>query len=254
MLALIVSACIAVAIERYAANVGSIMKRIPWPTIVIAVVFIYTATDIMIEKSEGVVISTFFIGAIIGVSLISRVHRSEELRLIGFRFEDDDSKFGWDTLQHLEIPVLAPHRPGGRTLDEDERELRIWHHLDADIPVVFVEVSLGDTSDFFQEPVLDIRHEGGRYVIRVSHCTAVAPMIASMALTLNGTTKPVEVHFGASPFWQWEIPSRERALHVLHVLPPCSAARLSVSLRSERNHRHDQQEHRSTNASRAEEL
>lgn len=198
VMVLIVSACIAVVIERYAANVGSIMKRIPWSTIVIAVVFIYTATDIMIEKSEGLMISTFFIAAIIGVSLISRVHRSDELRLIGFRFKDDDSRFRWNTLQHLETPVLAPHRPGGRTLDEKERELRIWHHLHDDIPVVFVEVSLGDTSDFFQEPVLNIRHEGGRYVIRVSHCTAVAPTIASMALALNGTTKPIEVHFGWS--------------------------------------------------------
>ena len=195
---LIISACIAVVIERYSANAGSLIKRIPWRTVLIGVVFIYTAIDIMIEKSEGLVISTFFIAAIMGVSLISRIVRSDELRLIGFRFKDKDSKFRWDTLQHLEIPVLAPHRPGGRTLDEKERELRIWHHLDADIPVVFVEVSLGDTSDFFHEPILDIRHEGGRYVIRVSHCTAIAPTIASMALSLNGTTKPIEVHFGWS--------------------------------------------------------
>lgn len=198
VMVLIVSACIAVLIELYSAKTGSFIKRVPWPTVAIALVFFYTATDIMIEKSEGLIISAFFIAAIIGISLISRIVRSDELRVVGFRFADEHSKFRWETLIHLETPVLAPHRPGGRTLDEKERELRIWHHLHDDIPVVFVEISLGDTSDFFQEPILNIRHEGGRYVIRVSHCTAIAPTIASMAILLNGTTKPIEVHFGWS--------------------------------------------------------
>lgn len=195
---LILSACVAVTIERCRANTGSAMRRIPWPTVVITLVFLYTAIDIMIEKSEGLIISLFFIAAIMGVSLISRIVRSDELRVERFQFANNDSKFRWNTLQHLEIPVLAPHRPGGRTLDEKERELRIWHHLDDDIPVVFVEISLGDTSDFFQEPMLDIRHEGGRYVIKVSRCTSIAPALAAMALALNGTTKPVELHFGWS--------------------------------------------------------
>ena len=46
--------------------------------------------------------------------------------------------------------------------------------------------------------MLDIRHEGGRYVIKVSRCTSIAPALAAMALALNGTTKPVELHFGWS--------------------------------------------------------
>ena len=198
VMVLILSACVAVMIERYRENVGSAMRRTPWGTVLITIVFLYTATDIMIEKSEGLIISLFFIAAIMGVSLISRVVRSDELRVVRFQFANNDSKFRWNTLQHLEIPVLAPHRPGGRTLDDKERELRIWHHLDDEIPVVFVEVSLGDTSDFFQEPMLDIRHDGGHYIIRVSRCTSIAPALAAMALSLSGTTKPVELHFGWS--------------------------------------------------------
>ena len=198
VMVLILSACVAVTIERYRERIGSTWGRVPWPTVIITVVFLYTAVDIMIEKSEGLVISLFFIAAIMGVSLVSRIVRSDELRVVRFQYANNDSKFRWNTLQHVEIPVLAPHRPGGRTLDEKERELRIWHHLDDEIPVVFVEISLGDTSDFFQEPVLDIRHEGGRYIIRVSHCTSIAPAIAALALSLNGTTKPIELHFGWS--------------------------------------------------------
>ena len=198
VMVLILSACVAVVIERYRERAGSTWSRIPWTTVIITLVFFYTAIDIMIEKSEGLIISMFFIGAIMGVSIISRCVRSDELRVVRFQFANNESRFRWNNLQHLEIPVLAPHRPGGRTLDEKERELRIWHHLSDEIPVVFVEISLGDTSDFFQEPVLDIRHEGGRYIIRVSRCTSIAPAIAAMALSLNGTTKPVELHFGWS--------------------------------------------------------
>lgn len=180
---LILSACVAVMIERYRERTGSAVSRIPWLTVIITLVFLYTAVDIMIGKSEGLIISMFFIGAIMGVSIISRCVRSDELRVVRFQFANNESKFRWNTLQHLEIPVLAPHRPGGRTLDEKERELRRWHHLADEIPVVFVEISLGDTSDFFQEPMLDIRHEGGRYIIRVSRCTSIAPAIAAGVVT-----------------------------------------------------------------------
>ena len=202
VMVLILSACVAVTIERWGKRVGSFLGRIPWGSVLITLVFLYTAIDIMIEKSEGLIISLFFIAAIMGVSLVSRVVRSDELRVVRFKFANNDSQFLWNTLQHLEVPVLAPHRPGGRTLDEKERELRVWHHLSDDIPVVFVEASLGDTSDFLQEPVLEISHKGGHFVIRVSRCTSVAPAIAALALSLNGKTRPVELHFG----WSEESP------------------------------------------------
>ncbi len=202
VMVLILSACVAVMIERYRERTGSAVSRIPWLTVIITLVFLYTAVDIMIGKSEGLIISMFFIGAIMGVSIISRCVRSDELRVVRFQFANNESKFRWNTLQHLGIPVLAPHRPGGRTLDEKERELRRWHHLADEIPVVFVEISLGDTSDFFQEPMLDIRHEGGRYIIRVSRCTSIAPAIAALALSLTGETQALEIHFG----WSEESP------------------------------------------------
>lgn len=211
VMVLILSACVAVSIERYGERAGTWMRRMPWGTLLITLVFTYTALDIMIEKSEGLIISLAFIFAIMAVSLISRIVRSDELRTVRFQFANADSKFRWATLQHLEIPVLAPHRPGGRTLDEKEKELRIRHHLEDDIPVVFVEVKLGDTSEFLQEPELDIVHEGGCYIIRVSHCSSIAPTIAALALSLNGATRPVELHFG----WSDESPLKTNLGFVL---------------------------------------
>lgn len=197
VMVLILSACVAVIIERFQVSQRSGLRRVPWSTVVITFVFLFTTIDILIEKPDGLIIACCFIGAIIVVSLVSRFVRSDELRVVRFQFATPESRFRWNTLQHIEIPVLAPHRPGGRTLDEKERELREWHHLEDDIPVVFVEVSLGDPSDFFQEPMLDVQHQGGRYVIVVSHCTSIAPALAAMALSLS-VTRPVELHFGWS--------------------------------------------------------
>ena len=49
----------------------------------IALVFAYTTVANIIERPDGIKIATFFIGAIVIVSLISRAVRSIELRTIG---------------------------------------------------------------------------------------------------------------------------------------------------------------------------
>ena len=47
---------------------------------------------------------------------LPRTIRSTELRFMGFRFVDEQSRFLWESMKHLEFPVLVPHRPGGRGL------------------------------------------------------------------------------------------------------------------------------------------
>jgi len=201
---LILSGCIAVTIERYREQAVKSCLTFPWQTALIGALFAYATFDIIIEKPDGLTIASAFVGGIMTVSIASRVVRSKELRVVRFDFADHESQFLWETLQHLDVPVLAPHRPGGRSLDEKEKELRDWHHIQDDLPVVFVEVSLGDPSDFFQMPRLSIHPEKGRVVIRVDRCTATAPALAAIALALSQSSKPIELHFG----WSDESPLR----------------------------------------------
>ncbi|WP_437201136.1 amino acid transporter [Planctomicrobium sp. SH664] len=204
VMVLILSACTAVVIGKFHERTGTFWQRLPWTSIFILLVFAYATLAIMIEKPDGLLIASAFIGGIILISIASRILRSGELRVVRFEFSDDESRFLWQTLQYLDIPVLAPHRPGGRSLEAKERELRDWHHLDAQVPVVFVEIEVGDPSDFFQEPCLTIRQEEGRFVIHVTRCTAVAPALAAIALNLSQGARPVELHFG----WSDESPLR----------------------------------------------
>ena len=199
VMVLITSACVATLIDRYRKNSGSKWKRISWPYAFIAVVFVYVTTMTVIEKPEGMVIASGFIGAVFVTSLISRWRRSTELRFQGFAFENHESHFLWDSLRHLEFPYLVPHRAGGtRSLAEKETQIRKEHHLEAGMPIVFIEATLGDASEFYQSPKVEVTEEEGRFIIRVKNCASIAHTLASIALELSKSGAPPELHFGWS--------------------------------------------------------
>jgi hypothetical protein len=204
VMVLMSSACIAVVINRWNEATGPVLWRVPWRYVLIAAVFLYTTAAIVYEKPEGVTIASFFIAAVIVVSASSRIMRSTELRFVRFDFANAESRFMWDTLKHLDIPVLVPHRPGGRILAEKEKEIRDWHHLDAETPLVFIEAEVGDASEFYQSPLMEIVHTEERFVVRVTRCASVAHVIAVIALTMAQTGRPPELHFG----WSDESPMR----------------------------------------------
>ena len=199
VLVLISSACVATVIDLYRKRQGSAMSRISWPYVGITLVFFYVTIMILWKKPEGMVIASCFIGTVFVSSLISRWQRSTELRLDHFRFINNESHFLWDALRHLEFPYLVPHRVGGaRPLAQKEEEIRRVHHLDAAVPIVFVEATLGDVSEFYQSPTIEVTEEEGRFLIRVSNCASIAHTLASIALELSKSGTPPELHFGWS--------------------------------------------------------
>lgn len=199
VMVLISSACVATVIDLYRKRSGPKARRIAWPYVFIAGVFFYVTTMIIIEKPEGMAIASCFIGAVFVSSLTSRWLRSTELRFVSFQFVNHESRFLWDSLRHLEFPYLVPHRAGGaRTLAEKEEQIRKDHHLDASVPIVFVEATLGDVSEFYHSPVIEVTEEEGRFIVRVTKCASIAHTLASMALELSKCGKPPELHFGWS--------------------------------------------------------
>ena len=196
VLVLISSACVATVIDVYRGRTGPWILRMPWLYLAITLVFLYTASANMIERPDGIKIASWFILAIVFSSFASRLKRSTELRFIGFEFTDLSSKFLWDSLKHLEFPVLVPHRPGRRELKEKEDTIRERHRLGPDVPIVFIEAELGDPSEFQQMPLMEIAEEDGRFIISVKRCASVAHVLASIALELSRVGKPPEIHFG----------------------------------------------------------
>lgn len=198
VMVLISSACVAVVIDQYRKRTGSWAHRVRWGYVLILMLFFYTTADIMITKPEGLVIATGFIGAVLVSSFVSRIIRSQELRLEKFEFVNLESRMLWDTLKHLGFPVLVPHRTGRRSVASKEEEIRRIHRLPPEVPIVFIEAVLGDTSEFYQSPLIEILHDEGRFIIKVTRSVSIAHVIAAIALELSKTGSPPEVHFGWS--------------------------------------------------------
>lgn len=162
-----------------------------------AALFVLTTLGVMVQTPSGVGIALCFIAAIVGMSVVSRAWRADELRTIGFEFKDEESKFLWDSMRLADFPVLVPHRAGRQSRDEKEKEIRAHHQLMPQVDIVFVEIGMGDPSDFFQRLLLEVtREEEARVVIKVHNCVSVPHAIAAIALEMSRSSMPPALHFG----------------------------------------------------------
>ena len=160
------------------------------PFLIIALVFLYTTAQNVHERPEGLKIASFFILTIVATSFMSRVWRTTELR-VG-RVELDDAARGF--VRELaekgsEIRIVANRRDAGDAAEYrlKEREKRQDNHIPTRDPVLFLEVTPGDASEFsgvLQVSGVDV--EGYR-VLR-AESPAVPNAIAALLLHLRDTT------------------------------------------------------------------
>lgn len=196
VLVLMSSAGVASVIDLWQRREGPWLVRVPWYFVFITLVFGYTTVANVIEKPDGIKIATFFIVAILLTSFASRFARSRELRFAGFRIADPESQFMWDTIRHLELTILVPHRPGRRSLANKEAQIRREHRIPRDLMVVFIQVELADASEFVNEPELKIEQEGGRYIMKITNAASISHTLAAVALEMAKVGRPPEIHFG----------------------------------------------------------
>ncbi|HEV3436086.1 MAG TPA: amino acid transporter, partial [Gemmata sp.] len=196
VLVLITSACVASLIDVWHRREGRWYSRLSWSFLSITVVFIYTTIANVYEKPDGLKIATFFILTILITSFWSRYVRSRELRFAGFKLLDPETRLMWDTIRHLELTVLVPHRPGRRSLANKEAQIRREHRIPRDLFIVFVEVQLTDASEFVNEPAMRIFQEEGRYVMKITGAASIAHTLAAVALEMAKVGRPPEIHFG----------------------------------------------------------
>jgi hypothetical protein len=204
VLALMVSAAAATVIDRWPiTGRRSGRAAFPWYFLLTGLAFGVTLAAVVAGKPDGITIALWSIVAILVSSMVSRVLRTTELRFDGFEFVDDQSRFLWQCLEYLEFPVLVPHHPAHKTLAAKEERIRQRHRLAEDVPIVFLEASLGDPSEFYQLPLLEVRQEFGRFALRITRCVSIPHAVAAVALELSKVGTPPEIHFGwsdESPF------------------------------------------------------
>jgi hypothetical protein len=195
---LVVMASAAVAVTLAAFRRGTKLGVVAFG--LVTLVFIYTLVANVIERPEGIKIASFFIIAIVVISLISRLWRTTELRAVSIELDETARRFVDEASKGEKLHIIAHrHRRPNDDPDEyanTEQDQREDNHVPEDIPILFLEVDVDDPSEF--EEVLKVRGvEVGSYKVLRTESSVVPNAIAALLLHLRDTTgKEPHCYFG----------------------------------------------------------
>jgi hypothetical protein len=194
VLVLITSAAVAVTLAARKAG----QRRLTWAFALVALVFAYTLVANVIERPDGIKIASFFIAAIVIVSLISRALRSTELRTSAVEFDETAERWIAEASPRGTMRFIANH-PDERNTREyllKERGERRASHIPLGDPVVFLEVTVRDASEFAAPVRVSGEEIGGFRVLRAEG-TAVPNTLAAVLLAIRDRMrKPPHAYFG----------------------------------------------------------
>ena len=184
VLVLMSSAAIAVALSTWRRG----QRRALVGLSLIALVFVYTTILNIFERPEGIQIASFFIVAIVVTSLVSRVWRSTELRAERIELDETAQRLiaetSWGTLR-----IIANQLDAGDAQEYylKEQDVRADTHIPADDPVLFLEITVCDASDF--EGVIKVHGaEVAGYKVLRAESSAVPNAIAALLLYMRDLT------------------------------------------------------------------
>jgi hypothetical protein len=165
---------------------------------VVSLIFIYTTLVTIIGDPVGLGIALLFIATIVVVSLISRSLRSTELRAASVTFDDTAMRFLESCENGGDLRIIANH-PDERTSREyllKEREERAASNIPSGAPVVFLEVTVRDASEFAPSIRVVGKQVGEFRVLRVVGAS-IPNAIAAVLLAIRDDTgcRP-HVYFG----------------------------------------------------------
>ena len=177
-----------------------------WPTRkrwlygVMTLIFVYTLVANVIERPEGIKIASIFIVTIITTSLVSRAFRVTEVTRIERVEMNERAQAFIDEVVASGHPVrIVAHRPDKRSAEEydkKERQAREDHSLDAGEPLIFLEVTQGDASDF-REGISLRGIEVDRHRILRCQSPAIPNAIAALLIHLRDRTGKIpHAYFG----------------------------------------------------------
>src|SRR5579884_3816561 len=159
-----------------------------YATGVLVLMFVYTTIANVIERPDGVKIATFFISAIVLVSIFSRISRVTELRASGVVLDETARKFLAD-LNGATLRIIANHpdRRDRAEYERKEREQRYSNRIPLGEPVLFLEVTVRDPSEFAPEILVRGEERHGYRILRAEGAS-VPNTLAAVLLHLRDLT------------------------------------------------------------------
>lgn len=178
----------------------------------ITLVFGYTTVANVIERPDGIKIASLFVGGIIATSLVSRIHRSTELRANPIRLDETAQRLVAEVVAQGALRIVA-NEPDDRDAAEyleKEAEQRADSHLPAGETVLFLEVTIGDPSEFATELTVCGEERFGHRVLRME-AASISNSIAALLLHLRDAT-------GVRPHIYFNWTEGNPAVHLLRYL------------------------------------
>jgi hypothetical protein len=152
---------------------------------VITVVFLYTTVANIIERPEGIRIAGLFILGIVVTSIVSRIARSTELRAVAIAFDAEAEEWIADRAgQRIDLIAHEPGRDARYPLKLLHAQQA--HHL-SDAEPWFIEVTIGDSSDFEDELLVRAETQNGYRVLSLTSSN-VPNTLAAVLLELRDRT------------------------------------------------------------------
>ncbi len=185
VLVLITSASTAVMLNAW-------RTKLRWVFIATTAVFAYTTLANIIERPEGLKISSIFIACIVVSSFVSRAIRSTELRITDVQLDEiAEAILTEDNDQVIRLVARGPEMGDSiEALDFSDKKVRYFHSLDDNECLFFFEVVRGDASDF-SETLCVTGRRAGRHRVLSAKSPVVANSIAGMLVYLQRRTEKV---------------------------------------------------------------
>nr|WP_212648299.1 APC family permease [Deinococcus hopiensis] len=156
----------------------------------VSLVFGYTLVVTFIDDLSGLRLGALFILAILAVSIISRISRATELRTERVELDDLARRFLEEAAAAKDLRFIANELNAGDAAEytEKEREVRAETHIPSGEPVLFLEVTVSDPSEF--SDVLEVQgvEVAGYRILRIES-SAVPNAIAAFLLHVRDTYK-----------------------------------------------------------------
>ena len=194
VLAVITSASIAVFLSE-------LRKKATGATVwfgAVMLIFVYAFVNTIVENPGGLKMAAGFFVLILAVSLISRALRSTELRTTAVDFDDEAVRLLDESGRRGTLRIIANH-PDERNTREyllKERGEREASHIPMGDPVIFLEVTVRDASEFASQVSVYGEEIGGFRVLRAEG-TAIPNTIAAVLLAIRDRAgKRPHAYFG----------------------------------------------------------
>ncbi|GLX00172.1 amino acid transporter [Microtetraspora sp. NBRC 16547] len=191
VLVLFLSAGVAVTIDAYKAGRRGRTRVFGLITLVLA----YTLVENIRERPDGVKIASLFILAIIVMSLISRATRSTELRVSYVHLDALAQEFMAESSGEIHLIASDPHRRDQAEYNDKLREQWYTHRLRSSEPVMFVEVTVRDASEFRSELRVrgDVRY--GHQILQIESATVPNALAALLLYIRDRTGEVPNIYF-----------------------------------------------------------